>query len=489
MRNNGSQPIDTREKALRINLDDKRYGTFAEIGAGQEVVRWLFRVGGAAGTIAKSISAYDMTVSDAIYGQSERYVSRSRLEAMLEHEYRLNLERLSPTRGSNTAFFAFADTVAAQSYRGNRECHGWMGIRFQSHPRDSVSEIVIHVRMRDRENAAQQEALGIVGINLIYAAFFLFSDPEKVVESLLDGLGTERIEIDMIEFSGIEFRHVDNRLMSMKLVELGLSGAAMFAPDGRVLQPSEALYKKHVLVQRGSFRPVCHAHLDILRSASERRTRDLENEAAAQGDVVELMELTMRQLLEGRSEVDRTDFLARADMLAAAGKTVLVSDYFEFYRLAAYLRQHTDRPLAFVMGAATLGEIFDEAAYEKLPGGILESLGRLFSSELKLYVYPLLDRLSGELTTVASFPVSERLRKLYAYLVEQNAIRALDNYDPQYLPVFSRDVLRRIAASDASWETMVPGEVAHLIKQRNLLGHRAKLEHARPVLHAPQPAP
>ena len=261
--------LDTHAKALQINLDARRYGTFAEIGAGQEVVRWFFRAGGAAGTIAKSMSAYDMTVSDAIYGKAERYVCRPRLEAMLAHEHDLNLSRLGETRGATTAFFAFADTVAARSYRGTNDCHGWMGVRFQSRPRDQESQIIIHIRLLDSENALQQEALGIVGVNLLYGAFFVFHEPEMLIESLLDGLTTQRISIDVIEFSGIEFRQVDNRLMSMKLVQMGLSGAAMFDPKGAVLQPSEVLYKKNVLVERGSFRPVCHPNIDMLRSARE----------------------------------------------------------------------------------------------------------------------------------------------------------------------------------------------------------------------------
>jgi hypothetical protein len=244
---------DTHSKALRINLDQRRYGTFAEIGAGQEVVRWFFHVGGAAGTIAKSISAYDMTVSDAIYGHAERYVCRQRLQSMLDYEYDLTLSRLSEKRGQTTAFFTFGDTVSARSYKGTNECHGWMGVKFQSHPRDQDSQIIIHVRMKDRENALQQEALGIVGVNLLYGAFFLFHEPEQLIESLLDNLTTDRIEIDMIEFAGIEFRHVDNRLMSMKLVQLGLSGAAMFGPNGKVLQPAEVLYKKNVLASGAAF--------------------------------------------------------------------------------------------------------------------------------------------------------------------------------------------------------------------------------------------
>ena len=474
----GERVLDTHAKALQINLDQRRYGTFAEIGAGQEVVRWFFRAGGAAGTIAKSMSAYDMAVSDAIYGKAERYVCRPRLEAMLDHEHKLNLSRLSEQRGATTSFFAFADTVSARSFKGNNECHGWMGVRFQSRPRDDDSQIIIHVRMLDNENALQQEALGIVGVNLLYGAFFLASEPELLIESLLDGLTTKRIEIDMIEFSGIEFRHVDNRLMSMKLVQVGLSGAAMFDPDGTVLQPSEVLRRKNVLVERGSFRPVCHVNMDMLRCARENFARDLAGEKAARADtdtgVVELMELTMRNLREEGGQIDRADFLARADMLAASGKTVLISDYFEYYRLAAYLGQHTKDRIAIVMGASSLRDLFEEKYYTALEGGILESFGRLFKNDLRLYIYPLLEKATGNLVTVDNLDVPAKLRKLYGHLVDSGLIRQLENVNRDYLHIFSRDALNRIRAGDPTWETMVPPEVATVIKSRRFLGYRPK---------------
>jgi hypothetical protein len=472
MQNTPSRVVPTHEKALRINLDPSRYGTFAEIGAGQEVVRWFFRVGGAAGTIAKSISAYDMAVSDAIYGHAERYVSRARLEAMLDHEHELNRERLAESRGATTAFFSFADTVAAKSYRGANEWHGWMGVKFQSHPRDRDSRVLIHVRMLDRDNAAQQEALGIVGVNLLYGAFFHYHEPERLIESLLDGLGTHRIEVDMIEFSGIEFRHVDNRLMSLKLVELGLSGAAMFGPSGDVLQPSDALYKKHVLLARGSFRPVCFSHMDILRSGRERFAADLGDDASP---TLEVAEMTLRNLRGERGDVDRGDFLARANTLAAVGKTVLISDYFEFHRLASYVARYTRARAAFVIGAGTLHEIFDETAYLTLDGGVLEALGKLFRNELTLYVYPLKDPATGALTTVENFPVSQRLRGLYAHLVSTRAIRQLENYDERYLGVFSRDVLALIQRGDSTFQSLVPPAVASVIRERSMFGWREQL--------------
>jgi hypothetical protein len=313
--------LDTHQKALKINLDPRWYGTFAEIGAGQEVVRWFFRVGGAAGTVAKSMSAYDMTVSDAIYGSGDRYVSQSRCQAMLDREFGLNIERLSPLRGDTTAFFAFADTVVARSYKGGNECHGWMGLKFQSRPHDEPSQIMIHVRMLDAEASLQQEALGIVGVNLCFGGFFLHHEPERLIESLLDKLTTGRVEIDLIKFEGIEFRSVDNRLMALKLVQLGLSGAAMFAANGEILQPSDALYKKAVLVERGSFRPPTRVNFDMLECALEKFKSD---PAVGDKEVLPIFELTMRNLLAGGKEVDRKDFLARADLLAACGMTCLL---------------------------------------------------------------------------------------------------------------------------------------------------------------------
>ncbi|HEV2811410.1 MAG TPA: hypothetical protein VGV93_13555 [Acidimicrobiales bacterium] len=458
---------DTHQKALRINLDPRWYGTIAEIGAGQEVVRWFFRVGGAAGTIAKSMSAYDMAVSDAVYGVTERYVSLPRLQAMLDHEYQLDVERLSDERGDSTSFFAFADTVVARSYGRTNECHGWMGVKFQAYPRDEPSQIVLHVRMLDGEASLQQEALGIVGVNLLHGAFYERQEPENLIESLLDRLSTGRIEIDMIQFRGIEFRSVDHRLMAMKLVQLGLSGVAMFGPNREVLQPSEVLRKKAVLVERGSFRPTTLVNLDMLESAMEK----FEADPAVVRPALPLMELTMHNLRGDSAEVDRRDFLARADLLGACGMTVLISDYFEYYRLAAYLAMRTSERIGMVMGVPSLLDLFDETYYAKLPGGILESFGRLFKNNLKLYVYPFRPTEEDELQTVENLQVKPELRPLYDYLAGRGSFVPLDNYTPEYLPIFSRDVLHRIAAADASWEKMVPEATVELIKQRRFFGY------------------
>jgi hypothetical protein len=459
---------DTHQKALRINLDPRWYGTIAEIGAGQEVVRWFFRVGGAAGTVAKSISAYDMAVSDAVYGKAERYVSVGRLQGMLDKEFQLNVDRLDDERGDTNCFFAFADTVVARSYRGGNECHGWMGVKFQSQPHDEPSQIVMHVRMLDVEAFAQQEALGIVGVNMLYGAFFHHHEPDRLIESLLDRLTTGRIEIDMIQFRGIEFRGVDNRLMALKLVQLGLSGVAMFGPDREVLQPSEVLRKKAILVERGSFRPPTHVNIDMLTTAKEKFAQD---PAVRDKPILLLTEITMRNLLAGGQEVDRRDFLARAELLAACGETVLITDYFDYYRLAAYIGERTTERIGIVMGVPSLVDLFDEKNHAQLPGGILESFGRLFKNGLKLYVYPLQPSPDEQLQTVDDIKVQPDLQPLYDYLAGRGSFENLDNYRPEYLHIFSRDVLRRIAADDDSWEDMVPAEVADLIKRRGFFGY------------------
>ncbi len=464
---------DAYGKALRINIDNRRYGTFAEIGAGQEVARWFFRVGGAASTVAKSMSAYDMTVSDAIYGHASRYVSRERLEAMLDHEHKLNLDRLSGLRGDTSAFFAFANTVSARNYMGTNDCHGWLGVRFQAYPRDQDSQIILHVRLRDTSNVLQQEAIGLIGVNLLYGAFFLHHEPDQLLESLTDGLDPGRVEIDLIDFSGIGFRAIDNRLMSLQLVQKGLSKAAMFGPDGKVLLPAEVFRKRPVLVQRGSFRPITHVNLDILRAAHERFSASLPEEDRDR--VVKVAELTMRNLTatSTTTSADTRDFLSRADSLSAAGLSVLVSDYAEFFRLAGYLNQLTSNRVALAVGAVTVPDIFDPKHYRTLDGGILEAVGRLFRNDLTLFVYPYTDRATGKLLTVESLALPAESQPLYDYAVRAGRVVGLDNYDAACLSIDSRDVLKRIAAGTA-WEEMVPPAVVKLIKDRHLFGHRAR---------------
>ena len=459
--------VDTHQKALEVNLDPSLYGTFAEIGAGQEVARWFFRVGGAAGTIAKAMSAYDMTFSDAIYGQSDRYVSKQRINAMLNHEFGLLVERLDGKRGDATKFFVFADTVAAKSYARKDDPHGWLGVRFQTAPRAPASQIIMHVRLLDKENVQEQEALGLIGVNLAHGANYLHHDPPALIASLMDGLTNDRVEVDMIEFSGPGFAGVDNRLMSLKLVQHGLTNAAMFTAAGEVVQPADALYKKAILIERGSFRPATNVSLDMLRCAQAQFVQEprLHGE-----ETVTIMEMTLKNLTDADT-IDAQDFLDRADILGALGKTVLISNYAEYHRLAAYLFRHTKKMIGIVMGVPTLRELFDEKYYADLEGGILESFGRLFKNDLKLYAYPLLDQASGSLVTAGNLRVEPHLRHLYSYLVENRLIESVRDYDKRCLSIFSRDVLKRIRSGDDAWETMVPAAVAQLVKQRGLLGY------------------
>ncbi len=454
----------TEEKALRVNLDPQAYGTFAEIGAGQEVARWFFRVGGASGTIAKSMSAYDMAFSDAIYGATERYVSRQRLEAMLNLEYSLLLERLQTKRGDHTRFFVFADTVAAQGFKRRDDCHGWMGVRFQTEPGAEPSQILIHVRMLDRENLPQQEAIGIMGVNLIYQSIYLRENKHHFVPALIDNLTTERVEVDMIELSGPAFKLVDNRLVMLELVSHGLTDAAMFNAAGEAIQPADTLYKKAILVERGSFRPITKVTLDMLRCAE---AQFVQEPLVAGQPVVEIMEMTLHNLLsDGR--IDPADFLDRVDLLGTLGKTVLISNFAQHHRLAAYLHRYTKQKVGMVMGVPTLRELFQEKYYNDLDGGILESFGRLFKNDLKLYVYPMLDPTTNALITADNLSVAPNLRHLYQYLLQNHFIESLPDYDPSCLTVLSRTVLSLIKKRDPSWENMVPPQVATMIKERKL---------------------
>lgn len=456
--------LSTLEKAFEINLDSGRYGTFAEIGAGQEVVRWFFQAGGAAGTISKSISAYDMQVSDAIYGDCERYVSRQRLEAMLECEQSLTRERLSADRGETSSFFTFADTVSARNYLGTNECHAWMGMRFQATPEAEDSVIVIHVRMLDDNNPAQQEALGIVGVNLVHGAYTHYQQPEDLIAALVDGLSPGRVEVDVVDFSGASFEDVDNRVMTLRLVHLGLTGAAMFSPDGKVLQPSEVLRKRPLLVQRGRFRPVTHVNIDMLESALKKF------EPSCSGEVLPILEISMHNLLED-SNACLEDFISRAEVASTTGCTVMISDFREYHRLAAYLSRYTNQPIGLAMGLENLRSLFKEEYYEDLDGGILESFGRLFKEQLKLLIYPIKNDDSGEIEDLNDLVLDHSLQHLFAYLRERQLIEPLDNVSYQHLDIHSPEVLSLIEKGDRAWTSMVPDCVSSIIIKRNLFGY------------------
>jgi len=457
------EPPSTYQKARRLNLEARIHGTFAEIGAGQEVARWFFQVGGAAATVAKTMSAYDMAVSDAIYGPSDRYVSRHRLQSMLGYEYDLLMQRLSQKRGDTTSFFVFANTVTARSFARREDGHGWIGIRFQHRPLADPSDILLHVRLRDTENVREQETLGVLGVNLTYGAFF-HDDATTLIRSLMDDLSSNRLEIDMLKLGGPAFRNVDNRLVSLQLVEQGFTDAAMFTADGEVVQPGEVLHEKAVLIERGSFRPVTRPTIDMLRSASAQFVAGLP---AADGLPVVIMEMSLRNLLSG-DRVDHSDFLARADVLGALGETVMISNYRAYYPVPEYLRRYTHKPLAFAMGVPTLGELFNEQYYADLPGGLLQAVGNLFQAGVRLYVYPARDEDTGALTTVDSLRVAPHLRHLYAHLVENSLIVPIQRVNENELHILPRDALAKIQSGDPGWEAMVPRSAIRIIRDRDL---------------------
>lgn len=459
----------THKKALELNLDPRTYGTFAEIGAGQEVARWFFQVGGASRTVAKSISAYDMAVSDSHYGPARRYVSRQRLEAMLDREYRQVVESLGAARGERTTFFAFADTVATQKWNGEQHGRGWVGLRFQAEPGQPASTLILHVHLLDRDPVQQQEALGVLGVNLLHAAFHLRHDLPEALDSLLDDLSRDRVEIDMLKLSGLAFPGVDNRIVSLQLVEHRLTDAAMFTAGGDVVQPSEVLYKKPILVERGSFRPATRLTVDLLDRAKERFQAEPEVRSV---EPIVLAEMTLNNLRQPEQDgAGVADFLARAEILHALGIDVLVSRFGPFYQLADYLSAYTDQLIGIALGVDTLNDLFDEQFSRKLDGGALESVGRLFKRSVKVYVYPRQDPRTGKLVTLLD-PAPTRAADLLRELVLGfDHLRPLEPSNPELLSIRSPDVLSRIQAGDPAWIDMVPPSVAARIQLKGLFGH------------------
>lgn len=458
----------TAERALQLNLDDEVYGTFAEIGAGQEVARWFFAVGGAAGTVAKTMSAYDMTVSDAVYGKADRYVSRQRVEEMLDHEYGLLRERLDPARGGRTRFFTFADTAAALSFRGGNECHGWLGVRFQHACRAEPSDVLIHVRMLDATNAAQQEAVGRLGVNLLHGALHRWREPQAMIELLLDNVGRERIELDWITVKGPAFPGTDNRLLALHLVRLGFTPAVLFDAHGAPQLASEAIRHAAVLVERGRFAPVTRLNLEMLALARKAFLADGQTKSA---DVREIMEITMKNLRD-RGQAEDADFLARVDLLAAAGKLVLVSDLGAFHDLGEYLAARTVKRTGLVLGLPLVRELFNEQHYRNLTGGILEAFGRLFTHGVRLYVQPTRDVIDGRVVTADTLRVAPHLTHLLDHLRVNGLLSSLPHDELTLRTYSSEDVRSRICSGDPSWKDLVSPEVAALIESRGYFGNQ-----------------
>ena len=463
--------MQTVEKALKINLDTSIYGTIAEIGAGQEVARNFFQAGGAAGTIAKTMSAYDMQVSDSIYGQEpdKRYVTQNRVEKMIHREYDLVIERLSSVRPESTRFFAFADTVAAKGYKSTRPCHGWMGIKYQISPDDEPCEIVLHVIMKDKGNLSQQRALGILGVNLIYGAFYLYNNPEQLIEELLDTVGWERIEIDMIRFTGQRFSHIDNRLMALHLVKLDHTRSVMFTSEGENVRAADFLYKKNIILLRGTFRPITNIHLDIIKAGEK---QILKQNPELQEKVVFITEISMSKLVN-KGNLDKEDFLGRVDTLNALGFNVQITNFTRHFQLKRYLAGCTKEQILIMLGARKLRELFNEHYYTDLDGGINEGLGVLFAGNTQLFVYPKQGS-DGTRIEVDTLQVDEHMKYLFKHFLQNNKMIPLTDVSIQHSSSDKRRVSEALLNGDGTWREKVPEVVYRMIKERGLFGFESE---------------
>ncbi|WP_426430455.1 TonB-dependent receptor [Winogradskyella sp. HB-48] len=456
-----------KDKALRINLNKDIYGTFAEIGAGQETVRHFFRAGGASGTIAKAMSAYDKNFSDAIYGieDDKRYVTEARLRKMLIHEVNLMEQRIPREDNPNRIFFSYANTVATIDFAKKYKGHGWVGIKFQVKPEGEYSEIVLHIRFKENDARLQQETLGKLGTNLIYGAFYKYNQPKKLLRYLYDHLEKDQLEIDTINFSGPVFKDVDNRLMSLQLVKNGMTDAVMFSPDGNNVLPARVLYKKNILALRGSFRPVTKVNMDMYEKSYEMFIK--ENKVDKENTQV-IFEITLSNL-RAEGEIDEQDFMDRARLLCSLGQTVLISNFQEYYKLVEYFSQYSKNRMGLTMGVSNLVDIFDEKYYRHLSGGILEAFGKLFYKDLRVYLYPMQNE-DGSITNSENLKVHPRMKELYKFFKYNGKVVDITDFDASNLSVFSRTVLKKIANGDTDWEEMLPEGVAKLIKEKSLFG-------------------
>lgn len=461
--------LTSAQKALKVNLNENIYGTFAEIGAGQEVVRHFFRAGGASGTVAKTMSAYDKDFSDAIYGQETdgRYVTETRLRKMLQHEYGLIKERLSREKFPNKCFFAFANTVATINFTRKFKGHGWMGVRFQLSPDQEPNDVIFHIRMKEEEASLQQETIGIMGVNLIYGCFHIRNDAQELLKNLYDNIAKYKVEIDMIHFEGPEFEEVDNRLMSLQLLKNGMTDAVIFGPEGKNILPAALLYKKNVLTMRGSFRPVTKVNIDMIKKGIQYflNERKVEREK-----MVVLFEITLNNL-KAEGEIDEQDFLDRAEILCSLGQTVLISNYQQYYKLVEYFTRYTDERMGLIMGVTNMQDLFDERYYRDLKGGILEAFGILYSTDLKLYIYPFKPSKEAKLETSETLKIHPRLKPLYDYLLFNRRVIDMETYDPEILQIFSRDVLKKIKKGEPGWEDQLPAYVDNIIRDKQLFGY------------------
>ena len=464
---NPFRELTTKEKALKINLDSSIYGSFAEIGAGQEIAAHFFKAGGASGTVAKTMSAYDMTFSDAIYGKSGRYVCEDRLLRMLKKEYRLLEQRLGK-RAPETRFFALANTAETLNYRRTNQGHGWIGVRFQLTPESPANDCIMHIVLHDQDAVWQQQAMGIIGVNMLHACYHAHENIDTFLHTLMQNLGPERVEVDMLRLSGPAFAEVDNRLLALKLVKAGMTDAAIFGPDGQVQQPSEALYKKHVVLLRGRFRPFTKVHSDMYRTALKQFEKEPDVDEAR---IQPVFELSLNALEDAEGTINDLDFIDRVDILCSMGHTVMISNYSEYYRVISYLYEHNRNfKIGVVLSTFNLEDIFADKYYSDLRGGILEAFGTLFGRDVKLYIYPARMDYSEQLYTCDNFELPPAQFSLFRYLFDNNKLEDLEGADTDLLHIDGDEVLRKLTAGEEGWEDALPEPVALAIKGKGLFG-------------------
>jgi hypothetical protein len=458
--------LTTEEKALKLNLTSDIYGCFAEIGAGQEVAANFFKAGASSGTIAYTQSAYDMKVSDSMYGETFRYVCEERLLTMLTTEYETLKFRL-PEKYKECKFFAFSNTVEALNYHKTNQGHGWVGIRFQLNLEEKPNDVILHIKMHDNSHKGQQEALGILGVNLIHACYFHHQDLTEFMTSLVHRLPRDRMEIDMMRVSGPDFENVDNRIIALNLVKRGITDATMFGLTGNVLQPAEALYKKNILLMRGRFRPVTNVHIDMIETGKKQFLMDAE---VTEDQLCVVFELTLKDLTADGKISDK-DFVDRAEILSSLGYIVMISNYLKHYKMVDYLASIAkNKRMGVIVGVYNLQTIFDERYYENLPGGLLEAFGRGFGHNVKLLVYPAINVDNGDMYNLQNFSIPNHLNGLLTYLKDNNKMEPIEGYNSRLLHIMSDDVLSKIKSHVASWEEDLPAEVVTAIKQHHLFG-------------------
>ena len=460
------------DKAKEINLSNKFYGSFAEIGGGQECGRYFFRAGAASQTIARTISAYAKDFSDVTYTPeiNGRYVAESRLIKMLRTESKLVEKYVVNADNRKKNFFSYANTVTTIDFAKRYKGHGWIGIRYEIGKEQGYNEILIHIRFKQDQVHLQHEVLGILGVNLIHAAFYNYETPEEIIDRLYDGIDKDHLEIDTINFSGPLFKNVDNRMMSMLLVKKGITKAVVFSPQGKSLLPVDLFYKKNILILRGSFRPVTLVNEDLFKKSYEKM---LEAEGITRENTEVVFEITFSNLTQqGKCSIEEGDFMDRAELLSSLGCNVLLTKFNAHFEAVQYLTKFTNKTIRFTLGIDNLVEVFNENYYKKINGGCLEGLGNFFQDNVHIYVYPVKKNKELFITSKNLQLENPKMQILYEFLREDNVFTDLIPTSYEYLDIYSKNILNMIETGKTGWEKHLPQTVTAIIKRKKLFGYK-----------------